>query len=241
MIEFQQENCFFILNTQVPMNDQVQFFNANYWQQKGRILGSAQGRGTTWFLQTQDLFGVNATLRHYYRGGLLGKFVKDRYVFQQLTKTRSFSEFSLLNQLYQTGLPVPKPLGARVSKGKLGICYQADILAEKVEYAQDLTAFLQNNDLQPAQWVEIGKVIKQLHNQQVCHADLNAHNILVQQTDSTSKIWLIDFDKCAQKSGNAWKAANLRRLHRSFVKEVERMGIRFSQQNWQDLLAGYQA
>ena len=39
------------------------------------------------------------------------------------------------------------------------------------------------------------------------------------------KCWLIDFDKCGQKSGDSWKQGNLERLHRSFVKEVGRMNI----------------
>ncbi|TCP96535.1 3-deoxy-D-manno-octulosonic acid kinase [Cricetibacter osteomyelitidis] len=236
MIEFQQENSFFLLNIVRSLPDQNQFFNADYWQAQHRILGSAKGRGTTWFIQSDDLFGMNTALRHYYRGGLFGKIVKDRYPFSQLNSTRSFAEFHLLNQLHQTGIPVPKPIGAKVTKGKAGICYQADILTQRIENAQDLTALLQQATLAQTQWQKIGRVIRQLHDLQICHTDLNAHNILVQEN---RKIWLIDFDKCGEKSGNFWKAENLQRLHRSFVKEVERMNIQFTEQNWQDLLAGY--
>ena len=57
------------------------------------------------------------------------------------------AEFQLLNQLHQAGVAVPKPIAARVKKGKLGICYQADILIEKIENAQDLTALLQTQQL----------------------------------------------------------------------------------------------
>ncbi len=81
MLEYQLKNDFFLFNFEHPEPHQEDFFNADFWRRQNRILGSAQGRGTTWFLQTADLFGVNTALRHYYRGGLWGKFNKDRYRF----------------------------------------------------------------------------------------------------------------------------------------------------------------
>lgn len=56
------------------------------------MLGSAQGRGTTWFVQTEQL---PAALRHYRRGGLFGKLIKDHYWFSQWHNTRSCEEFQL--------------------------------------------------------------------------------------------------------------------------------------------------
>ena len=238
MIELQHKNAFFLLaNADYQQLDYPQFFHIDYWQQQQRILGSASGRGTTWFLRSQDLFGVNTALRHYYRGGLWGKLVRDRYQFSYLAKTRSFQEFSLLHKLHQAGLAVPKPIAAKVEKN--GWSYRADILLEKIENAQDLTALLQQQSLAKTVWQQIGRLIRALHNMQICHTDLNAHNILVQQQNGEEKCWLIDFDKCGEKSGDFWKIQNLERLQRSFYKEVQRMGIKFEQQNWQDLLAAY--
>ena len=90
-----------------------------------------------------------------------------------------------------------------------------------------------------AAWRRIGGLIRRLHDLQICHTDLNAHNILVQQFEAQEKYWLLDFDKCGQKSGDFWKAQNLARLKRSFLKETERMGIRFTEENWTMLLQGY--
>lgn len=239
MLEFQQDNQFFIFNFDRTFEQQHHFFNPQFWQTQNRIIGSAKGRGTTYFLKTQDWFGINTTLRHYYRGGLWGKFNKDRYHFSSLTKTRSFAEFDLLQRLYHAGLPVPKPIGARVQKGRLGFCYQADILTEKIENAQDLTALLQTEALSRETWQQIGGLIRRLHDLQICHTDLNAHNILVQNTNQEQKCWLLDFDKCGEKSGDFWKPENLNRLHRSFMKEKERMKIQFTEQNWDDLTLGY--
>lgn len=238
MLEFRQNNRFFLFDFDENKAEQAHFFEAAYWQRQNRILGSAQGRGTTWFLRTDDLFGVNSALRHYYRGGLWGKINRDRYPFTSLQNTRSFAEFHLLNQLHQAGLPVPKPIGARVEKLAFN-SYRADILTEKIENAQDLTALLQQTTLSEDGWRQIGQLIRRLHDLQICHTDLNAHNILVQQTDEQQKYWLLDFDKCGQKSGSFWKQENLNRLQRSFLKEVGRMNIRFNPQDWQNLSEGY--
>ena len=178
-------------------------------------------------------------MRHYYRGGLWGKLNKDRYRFSALETTRSFAEFHLLQRLYEAGLPVPKPIAARIQKGKLGICYQADILTEKIENAQDLTALLQTQTLPKETWRQIGRLIRKLHDLQIFHTDLNAHNILLQQTEQGQKCWLLDFDKCGEKSGDFWKVQNLNRLKRSFEKEVGRMNIQFTEQNWADLTVAY--
>lgn len=238
MLEIKQSRCFYLFNWDEPYAEQTRFFSPEFWREQERILGSARGRGTTWFLHTADLFGVNAALRHYYRGGLWGKINRDRYIFTSLETTRSFAEFRLLRHLHQAGLPVPKPLAAKVEKLPLG-GYRADILTEKIENARDLTAFLQTQTLPDEAWRQIGKLIRRLHDLQICHTDLNAHNILLQQFEGQEKYWLLDFDKCGQKSGDFWKAQNLARLKRSFLKETERMGIRFSEVNWEALLQGY--
>ncbi len=240
MLELQQQKTFFLFNFSAVLPDQEHFFSADFWQQQNRIIGSAAGRGTTWFIRSEDLFGVNCVLRHYYRGGLWGKINKDHYYFSELAQTRSFAEFKLLNKLYQAGLPVPKPIGAKVEKSAFG-CYRADILTEKIENARDLTALLQQQSLPAQSWRNIGSLIRQLHNLQIRHTDLNAHNILVQRLDDgQEKYWLLDFDKCGEKSGENWKTENLRRLHRSFIKETARMGIQFHSEDWQQLLQGYQ-
>ena len=238
MLEFRQNNRFFLFDFDENKAEQAHFFDVAYWQRQNRILGSAQGRGTTWFLRTDDLFGVNSALRHYYRGGLWGKINRDRYPFTSLQDTRSFAEFHLLNRLHQAGLPVPKPIGASVEKLAFN-SYRADILTEKIENAQDLTALLQQTTLSEEGWRQIGQLIRRLHDLQICHTDLTAHNILVQQTDDQQKYWLLDFDKCGQKSGSFWKQENLNRLQRSFLKEIGRMNIRFNSQDWQNLSEGY--
>lgn len=201
-----------------------------------RLQGSSKGRGITWFLHTEDKLGVDAVHRHYYRGGLFGKLIRDRYWFNGYANTRAAKEFALLCQLHQWGLPVPQPIAFKIQH-RCG-CYQADILLQKIANTHDLSQLLQTAPLAEQQYHHIGKLIRRLHDHQVHHSDLNIHNILL---DDQGKFWLIDFDKCRIEQGEQWKAANLARLLRSFRKEQKRLAIHFSAANWQALLAGYHA
>ncbi|WP_217518957.1 3-deoxy-D-manno-octulosonic acid kinase [Vibrio metschnikovii] len=206
-------------------------FDTDYWQAEQKIIGSAKGRGTTWFVAMQH---IEAALRHYRRGGLFSKVVSDQYWFQGWHKTRSYAEFHLLAHLRQQGVNVPRPIAARAVKR--GLVYQADLLSEKIPNARDLVAILQENPLDERHYFLIGQQIAKLHRAQVNHTDLNIHNILI---DDQDKVWIIDFDKCYQQPGAKWKEANLQRLLRSFHKEQQRFGIHWQTQQWQSLLAGY--
>ncbi|MDH2997489.1 3-deoxy-D-manno-octulosonic acid kinase [Pasteurellaceae bacterium LFhippo2] len=222
----------------VPTSQQqfvTQLLNCKTFQKSDRLLGYSKGRGITWFLNTQAELGVNSVLRHYYRGGLFGKFVKDRYWFTGNKNTRAVQEFELLTQLHQWNLPTPRPIALKIETA-FGF-YQADILIEKIENTQDLSQFLQHNKLSSEQYQQIGRTIRQLHDHQVHHSDLNIHNILLGKDNG--KFWLIDFDKCQIQQGEEWKQANLDRLLRSFNKEKGKLNIQFDDSDWQALMLGY--
>lgn len=206
------------------------------FEKSDRLLGFSKGRGVTWFLHTQAEFGVDSVLRHYYRGGFFGRLVKESYLFKGIENTRAAQEFKLLNKMYQWGLPVPRAIAFKISHA-FGI-YQADILLEKIANTQDLSQFLQNQRLTEKEYREIGQLIRQLHNVQIHHSDLNIHNILRQK--QSGKFFLIDFDKCKIQQGEHWKKDNLTRLLRSFQKEKQRLGILFELQDWHILMQGYQ-
>lgn len=206
-------------------------FNVGYWQDQNKAIGSAMGRGTTWFVQLDKLQGA---LRHYQRGGWLRKLITDHYIFIGKQKTRSIQEFYLLNKLHKAGVNVPKPIAARVVKRLF--CYQADLLSEKVPKGIDLVNILQKRALSGFEYQKIGQQIKKMHNEQVNHIDLNIHNILL---DDQGKVWIIDFDKCYQQSGDVWKKTNLDRLFRSFKKEHHKRGIKWQESDFYTLKIGY--
>ncbi len=212
----------------------AQMLSSDYWQQRDAISGSAQGRGTTWFIHYQDKHMV---LRHYYRGGLIGKFNKDHYIFTSKNTTRAAKEFNLLGKMQQWQLPAPAPIAYRVIRK--GLFYQADLLSSRVEHAKDLVAILTEQAITDEVWFEIGKMIKRFHDRGIYHHDLNSHNILL---DDNNKSWLIDFDQGELREiANGWQQANMQRLLRSFRKEKNQLPQFFwSEGNWSMLQQGYE-
>jgi 3-deoxy-D-manno-octulosonic acid kinase len=211
--------------------DPTSCFDPNYWHSENNIIGSATGRGTTWFVKLESVKGA---LRHYRRGGLFGKLVSDNYLFSSWEKTRSFQEFNLLKHLQREGVNVPKPIAARAVK--TGLTYRADILSELVPHASDLVDILMVRELSEQEYLTIGKQIRAMHDAGVNHTDLNIHNLLL---DDKGLVWIIDFDKCALGATETTKQANLERLLRSFEKERIKRSIRWNKKSWQVILNGY--
>lgn len=217
-----------------------EMLDAQFWQQHSAITGSAQGRGTTWFVKYhQDPHSSEQhwVLRHYYRGGLIGKLINDSYWFNSHQNTRAAKEFALLDKMQQLALPAPKPIAYRVVRN--GLLYHADLLSSRIENAQDLVAILTNKTLPHEQWKKIGATIKRFHDHSIYHHDLNAHNILI---DNKDDVYIIDFDRGEVRPENksAWQQANMARLQRSFVKELALLNpFHFSQDSWRSLLEGY--
>lgn len=208
-------------------------FCGPYWIAENKITGQATGRGTTYFFKQNEQEYV---LRHYLRGGLIGKVLNDQYMFTGLEKTRAWQEFNLLRHMLNLELPCPKPIAAQVTKA--GLYYKADIILAKIEQAKDLFNVLLTQKVTGAVWQDIGKTIAQFHQQNIYHHDLNIHNIML---DHQNKVWLIDFDKCSVKSGHDWQDKNLARLHRSFEKEKGLKNIQWQESDWQQLMLGYQS
>ncbi|NQY34380.1 MAG: 3-deoxy-D-manno-octulosonic acid kinase [Alteromonadaceae bacterium] len=210
-----------------------EMLSSTYWQQQNSIIGTAQGRGTTWFIENQHQQWV---LRHYYRGGLIGKFNKDKYLFNAFNSTRAAREFSLLKIMQELQLPVPDPVAFRIIKN--GLFYQADLLSSRIQDANDLVYILGKQRLTEEIWLTIGATIKRFHDSGIYHHDLNIHNILL---DKNNKCWLIDFDRGEQRTvSNQWQKANLARLLRSFRKELLKQPVfHWQEEDWQLLLEGY--
>ncbi len=215
------------------------WFTVDYWQDLGAVTGSSSGRYTTWFIDPQSIVSSNAqwVLRHYYRGGLMGKLSRDLYLYTGLRWTRAFAELKLLSQLYREGFAVPKPIAAQVIR--YGIYYRADIIIERVDGAQDLVAKLTDTSMSADEWQALGTQIAKFHQRGVYHADLNAKNILISDAGFT----LIDFDRGElRKPTKKWQRANLNRLLRSFRKEKNKLpSLQFTEDDWQQLLVGYSA
>jgi len=175
-------------------------------------------------------------LKHYYRGGLVASILKDRYLGFSVLKSRAFREFRLLKKMQQLGLPVPVAVAAHVSKGLL--FYRADLITEELQRTRTLSDVLSDHAIDETSWGRIGACIKQFHQQDIYHADLNARNILL---SASAAIYLIDFDNSYFRTGSeSWKMANLARLKRSLNKfKGNSAGFNFDEADWSALLDGY--
>ena len=221
-------------DTQILPQIPPQFFDPEWHQGQGAVLGSATGRGNAHFLRYE---GRELVLRRFHRGGLIGKFNADLYLRFGATASRSYREYHLLAWMLEHDLPVPRPVAARYTPA--GLCYRADLITERIPQARPLADVVQEKALTLETWAKTGAVVRQMHTLGVDHSDLNCCNILV---DADMQVWLIDFDKCRRRAAGRWRARNLARLKRSLVKErTKQPALFWSDADWAALIAGYNA
>ncbi|MEH6625776.1 MAG: 3-deoxy-D-manno-octulosonic acid kinase [Motiliproteus sp.] len=233
------------------------WFDLNWWRDQGLLESSAPGRGESYFvnyslqqsnLERSSLKQSNReqpspskadpeqkvlpmVWRHYRRGGVVSRFSEDSYLWPGLTKTRPWLELNLTADLYDRGLPVPRPLAARVVRE--GLFYRADLLTERLPKVKSMADRLSDNN-SDLPWSEIGATVAEFHQIGLDHVDLNIRNILLGQDN---RVYLIDFDRCRLRSlSKGWQKSNLDRLRRSIDKEFSSA---CSDSDWQQLLQGY--
>jgi 3-deoxy-D-manno-octulosonic-acid transferase len=193
-------------------------FAPAWWQAQGRARAHASGRRPVWFVRA-PASGAAAerewVLRHYWRGGFVGKFLSDRFAPPGAARSRALREWRLLARLHAWGLPAPRPVAARHQRAWPGC--RADILVERLDDARDVAALLGEAPLPAAAWQALGTAIGHLHAARVWHADLNAHNLLL---DRAGRAWIVDFDRGRVRLGSdtGWAHENLARLERSLEK-----------------------
>ncbi|WP_425274032.1 3-deoxy-D-manno-octulosonic acid kinase [Thioalkalivibrio thiocyanoxidans] len=205
-----------------------ELFQPQWLRQQGAITATRTGRRTTHFLRHEEL---DLVLRHYWRGGWIAKLSEDHYWWTGLARTRPLQEWHLLRALYDLGLPVPRPVAARVVRQ--GLWYSGDLITTAIPKALPLDEYIREGLDTPALWRGIGTAVARFHNAGTWHADLNVRNILVGPGD---EVWLIDWDR-GRLGVHRGLERNLTRLQRSLAKwsGTRERGAR----GWSHLLQGY--
>jgi 3-deoxy-D-manno-octulosonic acid kinase len=209
-------------------------FTPGGWPHAEMLTGPLRsgGRGNTMYVGNVPRQFV---LRHYMRGGLISKLVRDTFVFSGADKTRSFLEWRLLHKLVANDLRVPRPAAARYRQR--GTFYTADIITVRIPNVIPLSQYIANNNPDEAFWHSVGETIHVFHAAGVYHADMNAYNL---QVDDDGLLWMLDFDKGSLKPPGPWQQATLNRLHRSLRKIVGlNPRLNFRAVNWEQLIQGY--
>ncbi len=206
------------------------WFTPEHWPQRSVL---DRGRGAAFAMQTE--LG-EMVLRHYRRGGAVARVLKDCYVWTGAAQTRPICEFRLLAAALHCGLPVPRPMAAQVRRH--GALYSGDLLMMRIADTQTLSARLTGlADWTTLDWQRIGAALGLAHAQGFEHADLNAHNVLI---DAHEAVWLIDWDRGRQRAPGSWSEVVLARLARSLRKLYgARVDQNDARKGWQALLQAH--
>ena len=199
--------------------------------------GGTAGRGATVLFEAH---GRRLILRHYRRGGLVRHLSDDRYLRVGLRNSRPWRELALLTRLHTGDMPVPRPMAARIAPvGALSPWYRGDLVTEYLPRTRTLAEALRHGPLDADAWPRIGATIARFHALAVDHADLNAHNVLL---DDADRVYLIDFDRARLRLRpfGRWCHRNLARLRHSLfgLRAIESRHA-LVEGEWQRLLAGY--
>jgi 3-deoxy-D-manno-octulosonic acid kinase len=214
-------------------NAEAAWFDPIWWSNRGVVTASAEGRGSALLI---DADGRQLVLRQYRRGGWIANLSKNRYLWQGGSRTRAFSEWHLLYIMRYAGLPVPVPIAANYQRVG-SYRYTANLLTELIPNVSSLAARLVAGPIALMAWVEIGRTLRRFHSEGVCHADLNAYNLLL---NDGPEVWLVDFDRGRLRRPGLWCDSNLVRLRRSIEKLTDTLPMdRFSEADWASLLSGY--
>lgn len=206
-------------------------FTAEHWPE-ARLSGAEQGgRGSVLFVRHEQREWV---IRHYYRGGLVGRLLTDQYLWNGAGRSRSFREWELLSEMQRHALPAPVPVAACCEHS--GVWYKADLITETIPDVRAFADMLMGNDVDIGCWQAVGACIARFHNAGYFHADLNAYNV---QVNSSGEVFLLDWDRGCRKPPGSWGRKNLQRLKRSLQKIAQRGAINLESAGWQALLSGY--
>ncbi|KGA03173.1 hypothetical protein KP05_01785 [Cobetia amphilecti] len=241
MAVFRNENAHILYDGETAPQMTPDWFMPSFWREHDAVTGEAPGRGASLFLDVcrlpAELQPANTTatparrwaLRPYRRGGLIAKLASQRYLYTGLERTRAFAELRLTERLYRQGLPVPEPVGACVWRH--GLTYEAALITVLIPgaraFADDLIALEAQHLPDGAELPEAllrlldatGHAIRAVHDAGLEHVDLNARNLLI---DESERVYVIDLDRCQLHAGAPtvarWRESNLSRLGRSLAR-----------------------
>ena len=226
-------------NTTIWVSEQAQtYFQVEWFEDKqSHAVLPVEGRAGRQAVSRFDVGEKSMLMRHYCRGGFPAHFTRDQFIFRGNVASRPYQEINLLLKMFELKLPVPQAVAARIVTR--GVTYTADIIMHEIKNAETLAHIISNRQLSEKLWAKVGETIRLFHKQGIQHVDLNANNILI---DTSGNVYLIDFDRCVQKSySSKWADAGLKRLKRSLlkIKNVKRE-LFFSESDFSCLMKGYE-
>ena len=203
-----------------------------WWSQRGKVRASAEGRGAALFIDADGRRWCCAIT-----GAAAGSHVCRSIATcgRERSATRSFVEWHLLYVMRRAACRCRcRSRPATAASAATATRRPADRADPERQLAGGALAAA---PLPLIGWIAIGRCLRRFHDDGVCHADLNAHNVLL---DDAQEVWLVDFDRGRLRRPGLWCDSNLVRLRRSIEKITDALPAeRFSEADWASLLSGY--
>jgi 3-deoxy-D-manno-octulosonic acid kinase len=174
------------------------------------------GRGGAWFVDGE---AGPAVIKRYRRGGAMARLSADAYLWLGERQVRSVREYALLRTMRELGLPVPLPLAAGWLRQ--GLHYRCCLMTQRLPGVESFVTVVAMRGA-GAPWAAVGATLARFHARGLRHADLNAHNLLLDRDDA---VHVIDWDKGrVELAGGRWPERVLDRLERSLRKQLPMLG-----------------
>ncbi|MBI5309099.1 MAG: hypothetical protein HZB37_12425 [Planctomycetes bacterium] len=180
------------------------------------------GRGVCLSVPVKEDSAERFVIRDYRHGGLLGKLLGGVFC----DGNRPLNEVYVNEIALQKGVPSAEVIA--ITKKKLyGLFYRANFITREISGAIDVLQFLQETPLETIRRSKhaiihaLVKLIHDMHNAGIYHADLHLKNILLKQDDPGAfSAYIIDLDKSfiVDKLTVEQRMKNLLRLNRSIDK-----------------------
>ena len=214
------------------------------WAGERAGVEALRGRGAVYSIDA-PLVGPDArarwAVRHYRRGGALASYLDDRYVSGGLTRPEREIRASV--EARARGVPTPAVITGAWYRS--GVFYRADLVTELVPAALSLADSLFSEERSADAVVGLarsGRLVRDLGEKGVLHADLNAMNILLSSERSEPVAYVIDLDRASvtDTPEAALGDSMRRRLERSLRKLGGSTGRPLSKDEWAALHSGFE-
>ncbi|HSW29757.1 MAG TPA: lipopolysaccharide kinase InaA family protein [Longimicrobiales bacterium] len=201
------------------------------------------GRGRTWAVPSPAPGSSQAhgwVVRHYRRGGLLARWLHDRYL--AMGAPRPLAELRASLEASRRGIPTPAVVAGAVHPA--AAIYRADLVTEEIQGGVDLAGVLFGDggtSVDPLRALAAASdLVSTLAEAGVRHMDLNARNVVLQPRGVGVRAWLVDLDRCRFTAGPSPGAglAMRRRLERSLRKLGAQNGRELREDAWAALASG---
>jgi 3-deoxy-D-manno-octulosonic acid kinase len=175
------------------------------------------GRGENYLLRSEQ-WPERVRLRPLRHGGLLGRWGAGRY----FSSRRSEEEFDVWRVLEARGAPIPRAVLA--ASRRHGVFWAPSFGAVNREHARDALDWLRQERRSPAAIrtaaIALARSIRRFHDAGAIHGDLHLANVLIEESDSGPRCWLVDLGRTTLEDGPSpsHRMRDLMRLWRSIEK-----------------------